>query len=64
MPKTQTQRTEIALLRIIEDTASTIDQILEASRQLIGIKRVKAAPRSKRIPKESTLPNKDMLGSK
>ena len=64
MPKTQTQRTEIALLRIIEDTASTIDQILEASRQLIGIKRVKAVPRSKRIPKELTLPNKDMLGSK
>jgi hypothetical protein len=48
LARTHRQVIESALIRVIEDSQSTVDQVLDATRQLTAIKRVKPIPRRKR----------------
>lgn len=48
MPKTQSQIAELALIRIIQDPKASIKQVLDATRQLQGFKRLKPKTRAKR----------------
>jgi hypothetical protein len=57
------QRTEIALLKIIEGNEATIRQKLEATKQLIAIKKVKIIPRAKRTAKKAVNPTTSILGT-
>jgi hypothetical protein len=57
------QRAEIALLKIIEGDESTIRQKLEATKQLIAIKKVKIIPRAKRTDKKVLNPTMSILGT-
>ena len=61
---TFTKRLERVLIAIAENSESSIDQVLDATRQLIGIKRVKAKRKPVSRSKQTGAPNKDMLGSK
>ena len=61
---TFTKRLERVLIAIAENKDSSIEQILDATRQLIGIKRVKAKRKPNARSKQSGPLNKDVLGSR
>ena len=62
--RTHRQTIDAALIRVIESPLSTVEQILDATRQLAASKRVKPKRRAKRPGQTIPAPNKDMLGSK